>query len=439
MKTLDRIQNTLPGPYSLAGDAVLTQFLDVTALELETFGEDLQRMRECHWIDFVYRLLDAEKLAALMGIARLPWEVLDTFRDRLVPLIRARLAGALGPNEIRQFAYDYLSRSQDVLGCTFVPGFSRMSPEQAFQRSADRVNYRPLELEENPHRLRTSASLQARSGRVPYLLRWTETNKGLDDTLIRFRITGLLGGRTVVPVLLNVTTGDLIAYAGRVGFGETLEVGAKADDDREIVATLNGADVTHRLFSVPDVEIGVSFARAEQDAKPLVPRLVRGDNDFIFLSIGLYDLRGLDHFFFAMAGKELREGVFDQSFFSEALFPSGPIANLQMEWMETEPASFELRVPRGVVVEPSELVAFSSAHPYEQFEEAMRDSVRQLHAAGVRAQVRFVPFVETQPQEIAVTLPWKVIERERGPTGVTRGADAGGRYGDTSVGTSRFE
>ena len=34
MKVLDRILDTLPGPYALAADAVLTQFLDVVAAAL---------------------------------------------------------------------------------------------------------------------------------------------------------------------------------------------------------------------------------------------------------------------------------------------------------------------------------------------------------------------------------------------------------------------
>lgn len=437
MNHLARIQEVLPGPYSVAADAVLTRLLDVVALELETFQEDLDRMRQCHWIRFAYRLADAEKLAALMGIARLPWEGLAQFRERLLPLIVARLRGALGPDEIKGFAYEYLLRSEQVLGCVLVPGLQHTSLEQAFASSGERPLWRPLELRENPQRLRASATLQARSGRVPYLYRWQETNKGLTETAIGFSISGLAGGRTSVPVLVNLASGELIGYAGRIAFGQTLVV--TGGDARAATATLDGVDVTHRLFSMAGFILGKPFAKADLDAQAKIPRLLRGANDFIFLSVGLYDIRGLNQFFFAIAGQDLYEGVFDQTFFGQALFPSGPVAHLEMEWVETEPASFELRVPRGVVVEPFGPTAGAAAHTYEQVEDGLRDAIGQLHAAGVRADVRFVPFVEAQPQRVKVTLPWVVLDREVGPTGFTAGTELGGRFGESSLGGSRFE
>lgn len=439
MNHLARIQDVLPGPYAVAADAVLTQLLDVVALELETFQEDLDRMRQCHWIRFAYRLADAEKLAALMGITRLPWEGLQQFRERLLPLISARLQGALGPSEIKGFTYEYLLRSEQVLGCVFVPGLQRTPFENAFEPAAERPHMRHLELKENPERLRVSATLQARAGRVPYLHRWRETNKGLTETTISLRIAGLSGGRTSVPVLVNETTGDLIGYAGRIAFGQRLVVESSGGGERLTSATLDGVDVTHRLFSLAGFSLGVPFAKGDLDAQPRLPRLQRGANDFIFLSVGLYDIRGLNRFFFAMAGKDLYEGVFDQTFFEQSLFPSGPVACLDMDWVETEPASFELRVPRCVVVEPFKLVASSTVRTYEQLEDGLRDAIGQLHAAGVRADVRFVPFVEVQQQRVKVTLPWKVLERELGPVGTTEGVDQGGRFGESSLGGSRFE
>jgi hypothetical protein len=431
MTSLARIQEMLPGPYSLAPDAVLTQFLGGLALELEAFQEDLERMRRTHWINFVYRLTDAEKLAALVGVTRLPWEGLEMFRERLLPLVRARLNGAISPNEVRGFTYDYLSRAQEVLECTFVPGLSRKTLEQAFTSL--------LELRENPDRHRVSPTLQAQAGRVPYLFRWTETNRGLSDTVVTYHITGLLGGRTTSPVIVNLTTGELIGYAGRVAFGETLEIRPKSAEDRTATATLNGVDVTRRLYSVAGFELGVPFTRSDLDEKPIAPGLVRGDNELIFLSVGFYDLRGLSRFFFAMAGKDLREGVFDETFFDKALFPSGTVAVLDMAWTETEPASFEVRVPHGVVVEPTLSAAAGATRPHEQVAAGLQDSIGQLHAAGVKAAGILVPFTERQRQKARVTLPWKVIDRERGPAGVTESMDLGGRFGESSLGGSRFE
>jgi hypothetical protein len=446
MNHLARIQEHLPSPYTLASDAVLTQFLDVVALELEAFQEDLDRMRKTHWIHFAFRLADAEKLAALVGVKRLPWETLQTFRARLLPLVKARLNGALGPLEIKRFVYDYLRGTESALSdvdsqlvTLLVPGLRRVPFEQSFSPLPKRPLFRPLELRENPKRRRTSGHLAARSGRVPYLFRWEESNKGLMETVATFAISGWWGGKTAVPVLVNLTTGDLLGYVERVPFGQTLLIRPAEGTEQLARASLNDADVTDRLFSMRGFALGVPFAKKDLDESPRLPRLARGSNEWIFLSIGLYDIKGLNHFFFSLAGQDLREGVFDQTFFDSALFPSGIVTRLEMEWEETEPASFEVRVPRFLVAEPAMVEPGEELRPYEQIAEGLEESIRQLHAAGVRAEVQFIPSVETHPQKVGVTLPWKVIDRQKGSAGESDALSMGGRFGETSLGDSRYE
>jgi len=436
--SLVRIQELLPPPYTVAPDGVLTRLLDVIALEIDTFHEDLDRMRQSHWLRFAYRLADVEKLAALVGIERLPWEGLSLFRERLVALVVARLQGALGPRELRRFVYDYLRQAEDVLDCVFVLGLRATPFEKAFQPLPQRPRFVPLQLVENPQRRRTSSALAGRSGLVPYLFRWRERNGGLDEALASFQVSGLLGQRTRVPVLVNITTGDLIGYAGPVPFGQTLVLQARGAGLREARATLDGNDVSERLFSVQGFSLGVAFAREDLDETPLLPRMARGDNDWIFLSVGLYDVRGLNRVFFAIAGVDLYEAVFDQTAFDQALFPSGNLARLAMEWVETEPATFAVRVPRQLVVEPASLASADTRRPFEQVADALRSSIRELRAAGVRALVEFVPFREQQRQSVKVTLPWRIIDPEVGPTGA---ADLllGGRFGETRLGGARYE
>lgn len=446
MNHLARIQEHLPGPYALAADAVLTRLLDVIALEFEAFQEDLDRMRQSHWIHFVYRLADAEKLAALVGVTRLPWENLQTFRARLLPLVVARLRGALGPLEIKRFVYEYLRASENVLSDAdnrlpylLVPGLARVPFEQAFAPVAERPLFRPLELRENPQRLKSSGVLAARSGRVPYLYRWEEKNRGLSETRARFRISGLIGGRTTVPVLVNETTGDLLGYAGALPYGQTLVIEEREDAGSLARATLDGTDVSGRLFSMSGFSLGVPFTREDLAETPALPRLARGANRWIFLSVALYDVKGLNHFFFAIAGKDLYEGRFDETFFNQALFPSGPVARLEMDWVETEPACFEVRVPRCLVAEPADIAAAREDRPYRQIAEGLESAIRDLHAAGVRAEVRFVPFVETQRQRVRATLPWKAIDPEKGSAGSGDQMFTGGRFGESTLGGSRFE
>ncbi|HEX9821342.1 MAG TPA: hypothetical protein VGD07_17205 [Methylomirabilota bacterium] len=438
MNHLTRLLDLLPGPYAVADDAVLTSLLDVAALELETFQEDLDRMRQSHWIRFAYRLADAEKLAALVGIQRLPWEGLEMFRERVLAVVVARLAGALGPREIKRFVFDYLRKSEDVLGCTFVPGLQTLDLEQAFATESDPPRRRALALRENPRRERASAALRARAGRVPYLHRWSETNRGLEESVATFRLSGLAQGRTSVPVLANLTTGDLLGYADRIPFGRTLVVRAGDGAGRPARATVDGADVTGRLFSLEGLTPGVPFTPAQLDAAPRLPRLARGDNEWIFLCLGLHDVRGLDHFAFALAGRDLYEAAFDRTAFDQALFPSGPVATLEMDWIETTPACFEVHVPRWMVSEPADLAAASTPRPHEQVAEGLVDTIRQLHAAGVRAEVHFRPFTERQPQHVTVRLPWKILDPETAPTGAAE-LTLGGRFGESPLGGARYE
>jgi hypothetical protein len=437
---LEQIQASLPPPYSIAADSVLQSFLQVIAADLEIYQEDLDRMRQTHWIPTIYRLADAAKLGALLDIQPFTWEHLDLYRERLLALVVARLKGSLGPNEIREFVYTYLLKTERALDATFVPGLQRVTLDEAYQPPAARPLFRRLELEENPHRQRTSKVLADRNGNIPYLFRWSESNKGLSDTAVELNISGLLHYRTVTPVLVNLTTGSLLGFAGRIPFGQTLTITRAEPDapleDRTLKATLDGNDVTHLLFSVEGFELGVPFSKQQQEPKPLLPGLKRGSNEWIFLSVGMFDIRGLDRFFFSMASQELREATFDETTFDNSLFPSGPIAKLEMTWMETEPACFELHVPKYMVIESS---IMTSEPVHDEVALALELSIDGLRAAGVKAQVRFVPFKEVQRQRVHARIPWKVLDPEKGPTGETRLVELGGRFGESTLDQSRFE
>lgn len=437
MNLLAQIQSTLPPPYTIASDSVLQGFLDVIALDLEAFQEDLDRMRRTHWIRTAYSLRDAAKLGALLDIQPFPWEHLELYRQRLLALVVARLKGALGPNEVREFVYTYLLEVERSLQATLLPGLQSRSLDQAHTPGK---LFRPLRLEENPRRPHYSKSLADRNGNIPYLFRWPESNNGLDDTTVEVNISGLDQNRTVTPVLVNLTTGSLLCFMGRVGFGQTLTIRrANADapaGDRTLVATLDGNDVSHLLFSVEGFELGVPFTKQQHTPVPLLPALRRGTNDWIFLSLGFFDARGLDRFFFSVANEELREGSFDETGFDGSLFPSGSIAKLELTWIETEPASFEVQVPRYLVIEQLDTADDSV---YLDVGDALESSVAGLRAAGVQAVVRFVPFVEVQRQTVKVQLPWKVLDREIGPSGDTRSAELGARFDEAALGSSRFE
>jgi hypothetical protein len=429
----------LPPPYTIDPASVIAGLLDVASLELEAVAEDLDRVRRTHWVDLVYQLGDLDKLAALLGIERLSWEDLPTFRARLIPLAKAMLAGAVGPRAIRGFVFDYLSRASDALHATVVLGLNRHDAENAFAPDPDVPAYRPLVLAEYPPRLRRSNVLRTRRGRVPYLFRWEERNRGLDETVVACTIIGMPSGRTAVPIVVNLSTGDLVGWAGVVAVGQRLRVEAAGGGDpraaRATLTTLSGRrDVTDRLFTLGDYRSGVPFSSGDLDPAPLLPRLTRGQNSIVYLSAGLYGVAGLDHVFFAIAGDDLREAVFDQTRFDHSVFPSGTVAGLELEWTEREPASFEVRVPRTVAIAPE-----GAGSVHEELAAALTSGVERLHAAGVRAQLRFEPFTETQRQADRVQLPWVVLPPETGPVGVVQDVGLGARFGDATFATTRFE
>jgi hypothetical protein len=442
MNLLTALLDLLPPPYTTAPDSVIGQVLNVFALEMEALQEDVEAMRQAHWVEFAPRRADLEKLAALVDVARFPWEDARLFRARLAAFVTARLRGALGKEDIKRFVVDYLRRTEDALcelrgkerrPTVFVPGLSQCDdPFEKTQQTMPR--FRPLEFVENPRRLRRSASLAAVGGRVPHLHRWEESNRGLEESAAEFRVTGFAGRRTAAPVIVNLTTGDLVGYRGTVPAGKTLRIVAAGDDEpRRAAADIDGDDVTAALFSVGGFRPGVPFGPADEDERPLLPRVARGANRWTYISVGLFDVRGLDHFFFAVPDERLRPGVFDQSSFDHAIFPTGPAARLEMSWEEVEPASFEVRVPWYMVVEQD------AARPHEIVAEGLELAVGQLHAAGVRAEVRFVPFVERQPQRDRLRLPWLMLEPERGTAGRGDRLTLGAHFDEAGFGDSRFE
>lgn len=436
MNRLARMLDLLPPPYTVAPDSLLSRLLEIASAELEALDEDIDRMRQTHWIGFCWRLTDAEKLGALMGIGKLPWETLALYRSRLLATVKARLAGALGPNEIRKFVYDYLLGVEAATGATLVHGLaSRKTTEEAFAADAGRPFFAPLGLVENPQVRRESAKLRERNGNVPYLLRWQETNGGLSETTVRIHITGAYGRRTAVPVLLNLTTGEMIGYRGRLDFGQELRIeaaGAPANP-RAAKATIAGADVTRALFGVSGYRLGETLTPDRVVAAPDMPRLARGANEWLFLCIGHFDIKGLDSFFFAIAGEDFHEGMFDRTRFDHAVFPSGTMAKLALDWVETEPAVFEIHVPFSHVRQPRD-------SGLSQLAQAGLDAgIAELRAAGVESRTRYKPFAETQIQRAKATLPWIVLPPELASAGERASLALGGQFGESPLGGARFE
>jgi len=437
MSFLAAMLDLLPAPYTQRPGSTLAGLLGAFALELEAYAEDTDRMRRTHWVETAYRLDDLAKIGALAGVPAFGWEDLEAYRARLVATVIARLAGSVGPVEIKTFVVDYVQRAQQAFGnATFVPGIAAFAdPLDAFA-PPQRGHYRPPELAENPIARRRSAALDALGNRVTYLHRWSDTNGGLDPSVATFRVGGFTGSRTAAPILMNLTTGDALLYRGVVKTGALLEIfdGGAAGQRRKAQAMLDGKDVTAKLTSSSALRLGGAFDAAVFDPAPLLPRMARGKNDWIYLSAGYYGVRGLDEVYFWLADDQLRQGFFGTAAFDHAIFATDAAGRLEMWWDETQPATFEVRVPRTYVVVPRGFDA-----TYEEVAEALTFSVGALRAAGVRASVRFVPFTETQPQRVLAQPPFVRLDPETGSAGMSDRVRLGAAFGRSTLGTAVLE
>lgn len=460
MSTLERILDAFPPIYAVDEGSVLRDLLDSVALELDAYAEDLDRLRRTHWFERAYRLGDLERIAALVGVQRRSWEPLELFRQRVRALVDARLAGSVGPRAVRTFVYEAVRGAESGLDGTLVPGLERRAVASPGDPSGTRANaeslaaafagpeqddeqddglddgpWRPLRLVENPTRVVRSPALTGRGGLVPYLHRWTDENHGLGPAPATMTLTGRSGGRTATPVIANLTTGQAIVYAGVLRVGQRLSIIQAPDQDaagRRAIALLDDTlDVTDRVFSLSGFSLGVPFARDDGDpGGPLLPMQNRGVNRWVYLSAGLFDVRGLDATYFQLADDELSEGAFDQTYFDESLFVSPIAARLDLRWTEHEPAAFTVVVPHGIVALPG---------PATEFADGLAADLEGLRAAGVRSRLELRPFTEQQRQVSSVGLPWLVVPPELGSAGGAVKVGVGGRFSDSAFDRSRFE
>jgi hypothetical protein len=114
-----------------------------------------------------------------------------------------------------------------------------------------------------------------------------------------------------------------------------------------------------------------------------------------------------------------------------------------MQWIEREPASFDLVVQQPFVIEPLQLrddfiLAGATRPPHEEVAADLALSLQQLRAAGVRAAVLFVPFRGEQPQITHFRLAQIALPPETGSAGEDAAFGTGARFGESPLGQARF-
>jgi hypothetical protein len=207
-------------------------------------------------------------------------------------------------------------------------------------------------------------------------------------------------------------------------------------------ATIDAHDVSHRLFSIAEFTIGLPGQQFDFANHPS-PSLARGDNELFFAALGIWDERAFDRVVFYPDDPEMREASFDQTTFDHSIFPAGIMAHLEIVWVEHEPASFEVRLPRTIVIEPLALrrefrASKLSGTPYDEIADDLADTLPQLRAAGVRAELRLEGFTEIQQHYDRFRPGWVVLAPEDGPAGSNDRVGVGARFDETALGLSQF-
>jgi hypothetical protein len=414
-------------PPLYAQGPLLREVVDHPALALEILDEDLIEVRRAHWFDHALELEEAAGLAALLGFAAEPWQDLAEFRAWVHAMRTAILEhGSTGVRALQVFVEEYLRRvvaaSPDVLRLlAATPGGARTGTTPGSWSSV--ANPAVPSFVENPQRLH-GVSL----GALAPLRQVVVHNAGLDPADAGVLMVGLPAGPEYVPVLVNLDTGQAVAYLGAVPPGERLWL--RSDG----TAQLEHRDVTAALRSIATVTPGTPWSAADVELTPRALRLQPGDNRLWFLPVAHYDAPGLDRVLLALATLDLRQGVFDETRFDNALFDQPPAVAVSLAWRETTPATVDLTLPAGLLLARRDHTDDALALRTDTAD-ALHRGVDTLAAAGVHTTVTLAPFAETQPHRDHQTGRLPLHLRERAPTGSDRDPAPGALFDLTPFGS----
>jgi hypothetical protein len=412
MKRVDDMTARLPALYR-EGEMV-REFLGQPGVQIELLEEYATRVQRAHWFTETFELDEAAALAALLDFAPEPWQTLDLFRAWVRSQRDATLInGAVTVTAISRFLSEYTSGFEDATDIRFE------------RRTAEVVEY--------PRRRRYAAA-PAVGGLAP-LSRFSVDMKGLDETYASFLLTGLSAEPESVPVVVNLTTGEALVFLGNVASGQRLWLQAR--DDGSVTAQFERADVTAQLLGVTGLVPGTAWETSQVQSPAQALRLTRGVNDLWFLTVAHFDAFGIDRVLLGLADLALKQGRWEEAQFDHALFYQDPGVQLRMTWLETEPASFQARLPLALALRRA-TAAGRVEHDRDQFAKSVDLGVSRLRAAGIRSEVLALSFTETQATSDFLTGVQPVTVREAGATGGERMPDKGGVFGVTAFGDSTY-
>jgi hypothetical protein len=152
-----------------------------------------------------------------------------------------------------------------------------------------------------------------------------------------------------------------------------------------------------------------------------------------FLPIAHYDSPGLDRYLLALADLLLKQGRYDETTFDHSLFYQSPAAQLRISWIETQPATFKVGLPAGLMLspKPENDAGAALAHALEdrdQLASSLALGVDKLRGAGIDSEVAMLPLADVQHMRDRLVAVMPVRLDEEGTMGADRLVDAGGLF-----------
>ena len=400
MNRFDAMRDRLPPVWSAEEGTLTHGVLSLIAGHLAAYDEDMNRVQRSHWVDTAFDMGDLVKIGALFQIAPAPWETESLYRARLKATIAARLRGAVSRDVLEFVLVAILGGAQAALGSRYADlpaGAGRGQP--VFHTGPDGPPDRPAFVE-FPLRRRRAAQLLEQGGLLRPLAKITVDNTGLFPAALQGVIRGVKGAKTAVPLIANLTNGQVMVYRGLIACGQSLVIGL--DPAGDFTAHLDGTDVSAEFTTGAGFAPGAPFTPAVPDPDPVPLMLERGKNQLWVLPLALYDQPSLGTGVFAMPEADIAHGRWEGDGashppFGKALFEQPPAMSLDLYWDERTPATFRFLIPAGVVRREEGQETDAPTERARLFT-LMEETVDSLRAAGVDGQVGARPLSETQRQ-----------------------------------------
>ena len=423
MSHLDQMTERLPHLYK--DGELLRMVLAVPALNLEAFDEQALEIQRSHWFDTAFEFEDVAKIAALLDLQPETWQGLREFRAWVHSLRNAWLKNGTATRQpLQDFVDEYTNRYQAAVRINAVTSLRNWSNEPSQTRPA---------LVENPLR-RKYEQLPAGAPIEP-LHQQLVRNRGLDESVGDFFIMGLAGGKEYMPVIANTTTGQALIYTGIIGAGNRLWL--QTLEDNTVKAYTDKLDVSDRLYSIDTLQPGVSWEGADTHRPAQALNLRPGDNNLWFLPVAHYDKPGLDRALLGLAELTLEQGRWDETRMDQSLFYQDPLMILWASWQESQPASIEISVPGGILINSAGQTE-TALENRDRLQFSLNLGIQKIKAAGISATTRVLAFSDVQLSRDALCDIYPKTFREAGSSGIDSLPESGGAFDVTEHGKSVF-